>query len=64
MDDKNIRAEINALEVGESATFPLTRLEYVLSCRTRLQSVTGKKFASKRDKDKGTVVITRKEILN
>lgn len=62
MEQTNIRATIDALEVEQSATFPIARLEYVLSCRTRLQAVTGKKFASKRDKGLGTVVITRKTI--
>lgn len=61
MDNDNVRAEINALEIGEAANFPLERLDYVLSCRNRLQAVTGKKFSSKRNKSLNIVTITRKE---
>lgn len=58
-NEENIRAEINALEVDENVSFPIERIEYVLSCRNRLQSATGKKFTSKRNKEEGIVVITR-----
>jgi len=59
MAKDNIRAQINALEIGHVASFPLDRYEYVLSCRTRLQTSTGKKFSSKKNKKTGLVQITR-----
>lgn len=59
MDNNNIRAAINALEKSETANFDLTRYDYVLSCRTRLQKTTGKKFSSKINNAAGTVAITR-----
>lgn len=57
--EKNVRAQINGLKVGEAARFPLTRYDYVLSCRTRLQKTTGKRFSSTTDNDAREVVITR-----
>lgn len=59
MDNENIRAAINALEKGEAANFELSRYDYVLSCRNRLQTSTGKKFSSKKNNAAGTVAITR-----
>lgn len=57
--EKSVRAQINELEVGDAVGFPVTRLDYVLSCRTRLQQTTGKKFSSRVDDN--TVFITREE---
>lgn len=61
--EKSVRAQINDLEVGQAAEFPLSRYDYIVSCRTRLQTTTGKQFTSKIDKDRGTVGITRDEDL-
>lgn len=55
--ERNVRAQINGLKIGEAARFPLARYDYVLSCRTRLQKTTGKRFSSKTDD--AEVVITR-----
>lgn len=63
MGSKNVRATINALEVGQSAEFPLRDYDYVLSCRTRLQTSTGRKFSSRKDKARNVVVIKRKILL-
>lgn len=57
--EKSVRARINELEVGQAAEFPLVRYDYVVSCRTRLQTTTGKQFTSRIDKDRDVVVITR-----
>lgn len=59
--NKSVRAQINDLEVGASAAFPLERYDYVVSCRTRLQVTTGKLFTSKMDSDNKVVVITREK---
>ena len=53
----SVRAQINDLEVGDAVGFPISRLDYILSCRTRLQNTTGKKFSSRIDGE--TVFITR-----
>lgn len=57
--EKSVRAQINDLEIGASVDFPLARYDYVVSCRTRLQTTTVKQFASKIDKERGVVSITR-----
>lgn len=57
----NVRKEMNALKVGEAADFPIERYDYVLSCRTRLQTISGvKRFSSSTEKA-GFVTITRLE---
>lgn len=56
-----VRAQINALAVGGSVDFPLERYDYVVSCRSRLQTTTVKRFSSKINKDRGEVTITRDE---
>lgn len=59
---QNVRAEINALEVGDVAMFPIARYEYVLSCRTKLAKATGRAFKSTSvslDKTKDSVFIKR-----
>lgn len=61
MAEINVRAEINALEIGHVATFPLEQYEYVLSCRTKLQTSTGKKFTSRKLSNRGLVAIKRKQ---
>lgn len=59
MADSNVRETINDLKVGTSTTFPLRRYDYIVSCRTRLQTMTNKKFSSEIDREKGVVKITR-----
>lgn len=57
----NVRKDMLALEVGQSADFPIERYDYVLSCRTRLQTTTGvRRFSSSTEKV-GFVTITRLE---
>ena len=59
---QNVRGEIDALEIGADADFPIGRYEYVLSCRTKLSKATGKTFKSGtfiNDKDEMRVKITR-----
>lgn len=55
----SVRAQINGLSVGTEVRFPLERYDYVVSCRTRLQMTTGKRFSSRIDNEAGEVVITR-----
>lgn len=55
----SVRAQIKNLGVGESASFPLERYDYVVNCRTRLQFGTELKYTSSIDRDKNEVVITR-----
>lgn len=56
--DTNIRKTIAELEKDGTADFPLDRYDYVLACRTRLQTrYPGKKWASKKSED--VVTITR-----
>lgn len=57
--EKSVRAQINGLQIGAEARFPLGRYDYVVSCRTRLQMTTGKRFSSRIDNEAGEVVITR-----
>lgn len=57
--EKSVRAQINGLAIGAEARFPLARYDYVVSCRTRLQMTTGKRFSSSIDNEAGEVVITR-----
>ena len=59
--EKSVRAQMNDLEVGASVEFPLGRYDYIVSCRTRLQTTTKKQFSSKIDKERGVVSITRDE---
>lgn len=54
-----LRSQINDLEIGDAVGFPIDRIDYVLSCRTRLQQTTGKKFSSRIDGE--TVFITREK---
>lgn len=54
----NIRGDLNALNVGEWASFPIEHYEYSLSCRTKLQS-TGKKFKSQKQTTAGLVWFQR-----
>lgn len=61
VNPKSVRARINGLEVGANIEFGLDRYDYVVSCRTRLQTTTGKRFSSRTDKVRGVVIITRKE---
>ena len=61
VNPKSVRARINGLEIGQAVEFPLERYDYVVSCRTRLQTTTGKRFSSRTDKARGVVIITRKE---
>lgn len=61
VNPKSVRARINGLEIGQAVEFPLERYDYVVSCRTRLQTTTGKRFSSRTDKGDGVVIITRKE---
>lgn len=56
---KSVRAKINDLEIGQSVKFPAERYDYIVSCRTRLQITTGKKFSSRLDTTRGQVIITR-----
>lgn len=56
---KSVRAQINDLEIGGAVTFPITRYDYVVSCKARLQTVTEKRFSSTQDKPNGVVIITR-----
>lgn len=58
---QSVRAKINGLNVGESVAFPLTRYDYVLSCRYRLQLGSDKVFTSHQDKENNEVIITREE---
>lgn len=58
---KSVRAQINELEINASVDFPLERYDYIVSCRTRLQTTTVKTFSSKIDKDAQVVTITRDE---
>lgn len=58
---KSVRAQINDLEVGGWVDLPLANYDYVVSCRTRLQTTTKKQFSSKIMKDDGVVRITRDE---
>ena len=57
--ETSVRALIKNLAPGEAVAFPISRLDYVLSCRTRLQTTEGKKFSSKTDTDAAVVTITR-----
>lgn len=57
--DQNVRGELNALEIGATARFPIERYEYVLACRTKLSKTTGKKFSSTTNATH--VIITRDE---
>lgn len=59
--EKSVRAQINELDYFEEARFPLSRYDYVVSCRTRLQTTTGKRFTSKIDYEANEVIITRIE---
>ena len=59
--DVNVRETINELEVGSSTSFPLGRYDYIVSCRTRLQTTTQKRFSSEIDREKGVVKIIRIE---
>lgn len=61
VNPKSVRGQINGLEVGARIEFDLARYDYVVSCRTRLQTTTGKRFSSRTDKERGVVIITRKE---
>lgn len=61
LPDVNVRETINELEVGASTAFPLRRYDYIVSCRTRLQTMTEKRFSSEIDREKGVVKITRTE---
>ena len=61
VNPKSVRARINGLEIGQAVEFPLERYDYVVSCRTRLQTTTGKRFSSRTNKCDGVVIITRKE---
>lgn len=57
----NVRKEMLGLAIGESADFPIERYDYVLSCRTRLQTITSvMRFSSSTEKA-GLVTITRLE---
>lgn len=58
MGDINVRKQINALACGEDAEFDIERYDYILSCRTRLQQSTGKRFSS-HTQTVGKVTITR-----
>jgi hypothetical protein len=60
MKPKSVRARINELEISQAVEFPLERYDYIVSCRTRLQTTTGKRFSSRTDKTRGVVVIFRK----
>lgn len=59
---KSVRAQINDLEIGASANFPIERYDYVVSCKTRLQTTTVvKRFSSKMDTEAQVVTITRND---
>lgn len=59
--EKSVRAQINELQIGGAADFPLTRYDYVVSCRTRLQMTTDKRFTSEIKRETSVVTITRIE---
>lgn len=60
MASENVRAAIISLGVGEKVTFPMHRYEYVLSCRNKLQTIYGRKFASKKLSETNQIAIIRK----
>lgn len=55
----SLRATILALIPAQSAEFPLERYEYIMSCYQRVQHKTGRKYATKIDREKGVVNVTR-----
>jgi hypothetical protein len=57
--DKSVRAQINDLTVGHSIDFPLSRYEYIVNCKARLQTCTESRFTSAIDKKRGVVTITK-----
>jgi|LSQX01.1.fsa_nt_gb hypothetical protein len=56
---QSVRGAINSLEVGQSVSFPLSRYDYIVNCRSRIQMICEKRFTSKIDRSNDTVVITR-----
>lgn len=56
---KSVRAILDELEIGGEARFPLSRYDYVVSCRSRFQLSCVKRFKSNIDKEAGEVIITR-----
>lgn len=57
--EKSVRAQIKDLEVGGSARFPLSRYDYIVNCKTRLQFGTPARWTSSIDNAAGEVLITR-----
>jgi hypothetical protein len=59
LPEVNVRERINSLDIGASTYFPLARYDYIVSCRTRLQTTTPKRFSSEIDRERGVVKIIR-----
>lgn len=58
---ENVRQIIDNLNVNEEITFPLSRYNYIISCKVRAQLLTDKKFKSSTSKENKTIKIIRIE---
>lgn len=56
---KSARATILEMEIGQTVEFPLTRYDYIVNCKTRLQIGTTQKWASEIDRINQVVKIKR-----
>lgn len=64
MDNKNeekqpLAPQINALEVGESVTYPIERLNVVRSTSSQLGLMNHKQFSCSISDDRTTITVTR-----
>jgi len=44
--EQPVRAQMNAMTIGEKLSWPMERYDYVVNCRTRLQMASDKRFTS------------------
>ena len=56
-----VRALMNAMQIGETLSWPMERYDYVVNCRTRLQMASVKRFSSTTKAQDGQVTIERLE---
>lgn len=63
MDKKktSIRSIIEPLEIGRTATFPLSRINVVRTTTYNYSLATGKRFRTRSNRESRTLVVTRIE---
>lgn len=50
MENEKVRGQINDMQLGDTLTFPVSRYDYIASCRSRLQKTDMEKPEDERRK--------------